>query len=262
MRALLFLLIFGFSAPLAMAKPRVVSLDYCADQFVLGLADRAQVLAVSRDAGAPFSHFRARAEGLPTVRTASEDVLALKPDVVLRSWGGDARALAFYQRHGIVTVQIGYAEDLAGTLAVTRAAAKALDQEARAETLIAALPQPQALKNKRAMYLTPGGYTAGKGTLLDALMTAAGLSNASAQTGWTSYALESLVLNPPQFVLTGFFGFDADANDAWSLGRHPVMRRTLRTAQTLPLDESRLTCPAWFVAEEAAAIARAVEAMP
>ncbi|MEZ5998409.1 MAG: hypothetical protein R3B98_06925 [Hyphomonas sp.] len=79
-------------APALAEKPRVVSLDYCADQFVLGLADREQILAVSKDAEKPFSHLRDRAAGLPKVRAAAEDVVALKPDIVVRSWGGDARA--------------------------------------------------------------------------------------------------------------------------------------------------------------------------
>lgn len=32
------------------AAPTIVSLDYCADQFVLALADREQILALSKDA--------------------------------------------------------------------------------------------------------------------------------------------------------------------------------------------------------------------
>ena len=77
---------------------RIVSLDYCADQFVLGLADRERILALSPDAGKDFSYLRAEASGLPTVRPRSEDVLALRPDLVVRNYGGGPRAAAFFER--------------------------------------------------------------------------------------------------------------------------------------------------------------------
>ena len=83
----------GFAAA-EPVRPTVVSLDYCADQYVLALADREQILAVSKDAERMFSLLREKAAGIPKVRAAAEDVVALAPDVVVRSWGGDARALA------------------------------------------------------------------------------------------------------------------------------------------------------------------------
>ena len=55
-------------------KPmRIVSLDYCADQYVLKLADREQILAISPDATGDFSYMREAARGVPTVRAAAED---------------------------------------------------------------------------------------------------------------------------------------------------------------------------------------------
>ena len=50
------------------APRRIVSLDYCADQYVLKFADREDILALSPDAGKRFSYMRAAAEGIPTVR--------------------------------------------------------------------------------------------------------------------------------------------------------------------------------------------------
>ena len=42
---------------------RIVSLDFCADQYVLKLADRESILAVSRDATKDFSFMREEALG-------------------------------------------------------------------------------------------------------------------------------------------------------------------------------------------------------
>ncbi|MBK8199050.1 MAG: ABC transporter substrate-binding protein [Acidobacteria bacterium] len=247
----------AFAGP---ARPTVVSLDYCADQFVLALADRDQILAVSKDAERQFSHLRAKAAGLPKVRAAAEDVIALGPDVVVRSWGGDARALAFYERFGIRTVQLGYADDIQGTADVTRAVAAEIGQAARGEALIAAMPKPAPATGRSALYVTPGGVSAGKGTMIDAIFRQAGLTNANPGVGWTGLPLEQLVRAPPSLMLTAFFGFDDDATDRWSVSRHPVMQRLMREAEVIAMDESRVSCAAWLVADEGAAIAAALEA--
>ena len=90
----------------------VVSLDYCADQFVLKFVDRENILALSPDATASFSYMKEAAIGLPTIRPRAEDVLLLKPEIVVRSYGGGPLASAFFERTGIKIVQIGYAGDL------------------------------------------------------------------------------------------------------------------------------------------------------
>jgi iron complex transport system substrate-binding protein len=252
-RLAVFLLSAVLAAGSAAAEgPKVVSLDYCADQFVLGLADRDQILAVSKDADKPFSHLHDKAVGLRKIRNTAEDVIALQPDLVIRSWGGDARALDFYKSLGIDTFQIGYASDLGGAMRITREAGAALGQEAHAEALVAAMPAPSMPNGRSVLYLTPSGVTAGPGTMVDAIVQAAGLTNAETSPGWHMISLESLVRSPPSAALTAFFGFDADATDQWSASRHPVLKRILSDADTYAMDESRLTCPAWFVADEAA----------
>lgn len=240
-------------------KPTAVSLDYCADQFVMGLADREQILAVSPHADRAFSHLRDKADGLPKVRALAEDVVALQPDLVVRSWGGDARALGFYEKLGIETVQIGYASDFEGAARVTREIGAALGQDERAERLVQRLDFAAPEQGKSALYLTPGGVTAGQGTMVDAIMQAAGVDNAVSQQGWVTLPLEELVQSPPERVLSAFFGFDEDTASNWSLSRHPAMQRILANAETVEMDESRLTCPAWFVADEARAVAEALK---
>lgn len=248
----------GFAAA-EPARPTIVSLDYCADQFVLALADREQILALSKDAERQFSYLRDKAAGIPKVRAAAEDVVALNPDIVVRSWGGDARALALYQRFGIRTVQIGYADDVEGTGDLLREVASAIGQAERAEAILAAAPKPAAPSGRKALYVTPGGVSAGKDTMIGSIMAHAGLENANTGTGWTSLPLESLVMEPPGLMLAAFFGFDDDATDRWSVSRHPVMQRLMATAQVIDMDESRVSCGGWFVAEEAADIAAALE---
>ncbi|MFN4225787.1 MAG: ABC transporter substrate-binding protein [Hyphomonas sp.] len=261
-RALAALTLIGLagSAAAEPVRPTLVSLDYCADQYVLALAGREQILAVSKDAEREFSLMRERAAGLRKVRAAAEDVVALAPDVVVRSWGGDPRALALYETFGIRTVQIGYAGDIEGTARVLREVAAAIGQPARAEEIIAAMPPPRPASGQKALYVTPGGVSAGQETIIGEMMARAGLANANGGKGWTSLPLEGLVLRPPELVLAAFFGFDDDATDRWSVSRHPVMQRLMTAAQVVDLDEARVSCGGWFIADEAEAVARAVEA--
>ena len=255
----LFLVLLSPLANAEKARPSVISLDYCADQFVLGLADRNQILAVSNDAEKPFSHYQDKAVGLTKVRASAEDVIALKPDLVIRSWGGDARALTFYERFGIAVHQIGYASDMEGVVRETRSVALALGQMTRGEEQIAAMPEPASTTDQTALYLTPGGVTAGDATLIGAIMRRAGLSNAAGEGRWQALPLETLVLDPPPLALSAFFGFDTDSVDQWSMAHHPALRRILAGTQTIRMDESRLTCPTWLVADEAEAIRHALE---
>lgn len=241
---------------------RVISLDYCADQFVMALADRDQIIAVSADANKPFSYLAEKAKGLRQVRAITEDVVALQPDVVVRSWGGDARAMRVFARMGIETVQIGYASDIAGAAAMTQQVADALGVPERGAALVAQMPEARAQTGERALYVTPGGLTAGKGTMVDSLMRAAGLMNFADGTGWVALPLEALVGQTPDIALTAFFDFGTDTTDHWSVAKHPVVKRFLAQAETYALTENRLTCPAWFVANEAHDLAVRLERQP
>lgn len=241
------------------ARPRVVSLDYCADQFVLGLADPEQILAVSHGADKPHSYLRDKAKGVRQIRSATEDVIALNPDIVVSHWGADARALAMYERFGIKVHQIGWASNLDAAREETRRAGDVLGQAARAAVMIAKMPEQSASSGESVLYVTPGGLTSGDATLVGAVIRHAGLLNAVGSGSWQALPLEDLLMTPPQVAVTAFFGFDTDKQDQWSVTRHPLMRRALSGARSASLNEARIICPAWFVADEAAALAEALK---
>ncbi|HXV73107.1 MAG TPA: ABC transporter substrate-binding protein, partial [Sphingomonadales bacterium] len=72
----------------AAEKPRVVSLDSCADQLVLALADDAQIVALSPDARGAFSYFGERAAKFPRHREEADEILLLHPDIVITTGAG------------------------------------------------------------------------------------------------------------------------------------------------------------------------------
>jgi iron complex transport system substrate-binding protein len=243
--------------PIPPALPqRVVSLDYCADQFVLKLADRDQIAAVSIDADREFSYMREAANGLRQVRTNAEDVLALRPDLVVRAYGGGPNAPGLLARAGVATAQLGYAEDFSGVRKSIRQIAAALGHSARGEAVIAEMDarlaavaaQPRD-QRAAALYVTPSGYTSGAGSLVDVMITAAGLSNFEQQPGWRPVNLERLAREQPDIVAAAFFDLNAIQQDSWSSVRHPVMAQAFAKQPTVALPGAWTACGGWFLVE-------------
>lgn len=245
-----------------MAAPRVMSVDSCADQFVIALSPRDAIVGVSARADDPDSYMREQARGLPQRRATAETVLALRPDVVVRYWGGDARLSEALTRRGVAVVRIEDARDFDQVRANVRAVAGALDQRAKGEALIAGMDarlarSKGAWDGKPAMYLTPTGYSSGGGTLIDAMLRAAGLTNLVSGPAWEPIPLEAIVRGPPSAFVLGFFSRLSGLTTRWGPGRHTVLQRRLpgRTIASLP--GAQIGCPAWFVGEGVETLARA-----
>lgn len=246
-------------------KPTLISLDYCADQFVLGLADDAQILALSPDAESDFSYYREKAAGFVKVRMSAEDILAYAPDKVVRYYGGSSRDLDFFKRFGIEVVQINgdadgdWQTDFEDLRAATLAVGEAIGQTGRAEALVRRLSVDHSGQAREVIYFTPGGAVAGSGTMVGAIIEAAGLENGAGTAGWSILSLEELFFAPPEFALTAFFDFQAEKTSHWSAGGHPLMDRILANADTLALREDRVSCPSWLAGDEAADLSRQIK---
>lgn len=243
---------------------RIVSLDYCADQFALKLADRGQIAALSPDAGLRFSYMRADAKGVPLVRPSLEDVLAKKPDLVIRFYGGGPQIADRLAASGIPVVQMGAAEGFDGIRANIKQMAEAFGHPERGMLLIAEMDSRlkaagENPTHKRALYLSQGGVVAGRGTPVDEMIQAAGLQNFETRNGWTSLPLESLAYAQPDFVVGAFFGAAGKPAAIWSASRHPVAQRLMSGDGSIQVDGSATACGGWFVADAVEAMSRAAQ---
>ena len=244
----------------ALPAPRVLSLDQCADQYVLALSSRADIVGLSKRARAPDSFLRAAAEGLPERRATAESVLAARPDVVVRYWGGDARLTSALKRRGVRVLTIDDASDFSGVRANIRGIAAGLGRRAAGEGLIVRMDAELAAASgagggRGLYYVTSGGDTQGPGTLIDSMIRAAGFANLATRPGYGVLSLESLALHPPALVALGFFDENMAAYERWSVGRSRILQRLARTRGTVSLRSAILGCPAWFVADGAAELA-------
>lgn len=251
---------------------RIVSLDYCADQYLLKLADPEQILALSPDAEKSFSYMRDAAVGLPSVRARAEDVLILKPDLVVRSYGGGANVTGFLQRAGVPVLQVGWAssvdgESLHSISALVRHMAAGLGQIQRGEELVANYQQRLAAiaastsgDRPTALYMTPSGTTSGPGSLVHDMLRAAGLENFQNRAGWHSLPLERLVREQPDLVAAAFFDDLTNHPSAWSASRHPVARKQLQGRDVVQLPGAWTACGGWFIMDAIEALAERVVA--
>jgi len=254
-------------APITPAHPqRVVSLDYCADQWLLKLLPRDRILALSPDAERSFSYLRAEARGVPTVRARAEDALVLRPDLVVRSYGGGAGAAAAFERAGVPVLQLPFADTLPDVRAATLTVAQAFGEPAKGRAMVAewdrrlaALSLPRGRAS--ALYLTPGGVTSGRDTLVGGMIAAAGLANDAPAPGWSAIPLERLATRSPDLVVAGVFDGATSGVDRWSAARHPVSARLLASRPTVTLPGAMTACGAWFVMDGVEAMARAREAV-
>lgn len=249
------------STALASSTPqRVVSLDYCADQFVLKLLPRSRILALSPDAHRDFSFMRDSVDGLPQVRPVAEDVLVLQPDLIIRSYGGGARAVSFFERAGVPVLQVPFANNLDDIREMVLTLADGLGVTEQGQQVVADMDRRLAALRSDAsprstLYMTPNGATSGTGTLIHEMLLAANLENFERRPGWHSIPLEQLAFEQPDMVAAAFFEEGSAHPAMWSATRHPVAQRQISERPTVMLQGAWTSCGGWFLLDAIEALA-------
>ncbi len=258
--ALLFALLTGNSVLAESLPQRVVSLDYCADQFVLKMLPRSRILAVSPGADKHFSYMRDAAAGILQVRPVAEDILTIGADTIVRSYGGGPHAAAFFERAGVPVLQIPYANDVDSIRDTIVFLAKNLGVPERGDEIVAEMDRRlQAIgkssSDHSALYMTPTGVTSGSGTAIHEMLLAAGLRNFETQAGWRSIPLERLAYEQPDVVAAAFFDSGVTNPSLWSPMRHPVAQKQMRDQPTVMLQGAWTSCGGWFLMDAIEALA-------
>ncbi len=246
----------------AAGQERIISLDYCADQMLLGLVPKSRIAAVSVDVASDPAFSAPLAGSLPRVRPDVERVLALRPSLVIRSYGGGPRMEAALKAAGVRVFTLPYADDLAAVRSGILASGEALGAEGKAAervtaldaTLSAARTSTHAPRGT-ALYVTPGAVTTGPGSLVAAVMAAAGYSSYEQRPGWHSLPIERLIARQPSVVLRSFYESAAHRQDRWSPAGHSALARALGHTPSVTVPGSDLACGNWLVGHAVARLA-------
>lgn len=253
MAAFLAAAISGPEARAEAARPqRIVSINLCADELLLRLADRERIASVTwwaRDAG--DSNVAALAKGVPANHGLAEEIMALRPDVVLAGVYSPQNTIDILRRLGVHVVQFDVPNSLDDVRFEIRRLAAAIGEQARGETLIAEIdarfaalaPQAHA-PPLRAVVLRPNGITAGKASLVEDIMRRAGLENLAAELDKGNYLqipLEAVALQGADIVIV-----DGESDGPPSLAtetlNHPVVAALGRRVRIVSMPAKLWTC--------------------
>jgi iron complex transport system substrate-binding protein len=193
------LLAFAAAALLAGAEPRaqspakperIVSLNVCVDQLLLLLTDRWRIASLTQFAiDKDFSNLAAEARGLRRNHGRAEEILPLRPDLVIGGEFTTKETLALLRRLGLRVEVLKLANSLADVRANMLWLGRLIGEAAKAEAMVrdfdrrlaaVAAAIPPGPRPVLAFYNT-SGYTAAPGTLADDAIRAAGFDNLAAK---------------------------------------------------------------------------------
>ncbi|WP_322515296.1 ABC transporter substrate-binding protein [Rhodopseudomonas palustris] len=240
------------SAAVAAPLPLLASINVCTDQLLITLADPEQILGLSpyaRDAAR--SYLSEQAGRFPVLSGEAEDVLMLKPDIVVggRYTRRATRELLKQQGQRVVEfdtartlddakAQIGMMGDLVGH------PERALAANARIDAAIARAKKAASDRPFRVLPLERRGWVSGRDSLITSLLSTAGLVNAADALG-ISYggfaSLEAVLrLRPDYLLVSDSSDFAEDEGRAFVL--HPALERLYPPSKRLTIPEKLTVC--------------------
>jgi len=232
------------------APQRIVSLNLCTDQLLMQLVEPGRIRAVSYLARDPRSSaLFEEARNLPATSGVAEEVIALKPDLVLAGTFSTRATVAILRQLGYRVVEFEPEYGFAGIIANIRAMAAAVGERARGEAMVrrieaelARLPAPPASRPIFANYAA-NGYTSGNGALVTEIANLAGFETLGQRLGLAGTQpvnLEQMLTERPDLIDIGEdYGAPALATE---LFRHPALRRLLREQTSIELDPRHTAC--------------------
>ncbi|MFC3593988.1 ABC transporter substrate-binding protein [Novosphingobium piscinae] len=249
------------SAPPTPPRAGIVSLNPCSDAILVEVADPAQIRGLSAYSSDPAASSMdlALARRYPAVSGTVEEIVALRPALVVSSTFTPPATRAALARLGIALVELPIAHDVPESLAQVRRLAAVAGHPARGEALVGrinaalAAARPADRRAVPALVWQGGGIVPGEGALIVDLLRRTGFAHAPAARGLGQadyLPLERVLADPPAVILAagGRQGEDR-------LLAHPVLAG-LRGTHRARLDPSLLWCGGPTIIRAAARLAQ------
>jgi iron complex transport system substrate-binding protein len=247
------------SAPALAAGPRIVSMNVCADQMLIPLADPEQILGLSKFSREPWaSYFSDDARRYPILSGAAEDVLVLKPDIVVASLFDKRSTRELLKANGLHLAEFAVPRNLDEVRAQIRWMGEIVQHTDRATAAIARLDaaiararQAVASRHYRVLLLSRRGFVSGRDSLISSLLSQTGLFNAAgelgvAQGGFAS--LEAIVNAKPDFIVVSD-GSDRAEDDGAAFLLHPALERFYPPQKRIVIPEQLTVCGGVMLAD-------------
>ena len=188
-------------------------MNLCSDLLLLQLAPRARIASVSHLAheGAQ-ALFPGRDAGIAINHGAAEDIVNLKPDLILVGDTSTPMTRALARRVGARVVEVKSASSLAEARAILLRLGDDIAEPARAAALVArfdatlaGLAARPVRRRPRVIAWSGGAFVPGAGSLIDDIIAKAGADNLAAQPGGagSAFDVEALIAAAPDALLHG-----------------------------------------------------------
>ncbi len=254
------------------AKPvRIVSLNLCTDQLLIQLVPRERIAALTTlAADRNVSAIADQVTGLPLIAGGAEEVLALDADLILASPYAATPTVDLLRRLGKRVELVPFATDFDGIRASVRQVAAAVEEPARGDALVArfdaalASARTSVRRWPEALVYQVNGLVSGTGSLADAALRAAGLTNQARRHGTAvgaRVALESIVALPPDLVVLaqGTTTYRTVVSDNL---RHPALARVMADKAGVELPMPLWLCGSPRTADAVGILAAARSRLP
>ncbi len=217
----------------AEAPRRIVSLNLCTDQLLMALVPPERIASItwlSRSEGDPALLPLARR--LPANHGSAEEVLALRPDLVVAGRFTTSTTRALLRKVGVPLIEVDSANDWEAIRRITREVAAAVGASARAEELLRQMDAElvQLQRQRPAVPLRAIGWSGagddvpGSDTMFNTIIETAGAVNIGARpAGRGSFDLEQVLHARPEVLLRGAAYASKPALRS-EVARHPVLR--------------------------------------
>ena len=250
MRLILTAVIFALCAAPAAALPRVMSLNLCADPYLMAFADKAQIVALtplSRDAR--LSANAAAAENFPVSDGQIEAIIELKPDLVIVSSWSDPMRNALIKRLGFELLTLDAAQNYTAARDEIITLGKAIGREAQARAYLQNLDTALAALQKlthapKVLPLQRRNLTVGRGHILDDILSRAGAVNLGRDTSdspMRRVSLESALAVQADYILVNETDEMPDSRGMEFI-THPALARAYPATRRLHIDNNLLVC--------------------
>jgi iron complex transport system substrate-binding protein len=236
------------------APSRIASINLCADNLLMALADPDQIAALSPYAVDPtLSFFADRAAGLRHDAAEAETVVALKPDLVLAGRFTKLATRDMLASLGYRVVPLDAVRSVDQSIAQIREIAALVGHPERGEALIGEIEAARARARRATSGMTVPptaavyqrrGYVTGAETLTGDLLATVGLANAGgALAGRTGgfVPLEQLVAAGPDYLVVAAPDVRAEDQGA-ALLSHPALERLYPAERRIVLPERLTVC--------------------
>jgi iron complex transport system substrate-binding protein len=236
--------------------PRIVSMNVCSDQLLLSLADPEQILGLSRFSRDAWVAGDARR--YPRLSGGAEDVMVLKPDIVVANLYDKRSTRELLKAKGLRLAELSVPrtldevrEQIRELGDITGHRDRAAQQIAQLDAALARARRAVADRHYRVLPLSRRGWVAGSDGFIGALLAETGLFNAAGDLGFTfgGYAsLEAIVnLKPDLLLVSQAGGVAHDDGQAFLL--HPALERFYPPEKRIVIPERLTECGGVTLAE-------------